>query len=302
MTRNARTAAIAAALVLLTRGASAQVRWAVDRYNPAPAGDPFVGVDHPRYGGARTPSVSAALRFGYALEPLVARTQGAAPRAVIAHAGAMYLGVAARFERRMEFDLAVPISLGESGTRDPSGAGPFAAPAVGDLRLGARVRLAGDADGRASLHLGVQLFAGFLGTAPAAANVSDGWARGRVTLITAGRAGIVRWSFTAGAHARPTTTVAGGVVAASELQMAAAVGVELAGGRVMVGPEAWFATPFADPFRYGSSAAEALLAARVRLPRGFSLNLAAGPGLLGGAGVPNLRALTSLTWEPTPAR
>jgi len=294
--------ALCLAACLGSERVAAQVRWAVDRYHPTPAGDVFTAVDHPRYGGAARASVAASLRTVYALEPHVARPQGAPPRPVIDHSLVAHLGVAVRFLGRVEFDVALPVSLVESGGGDATGPRAFGAPAAGDLRLGARLRLWGDVDRPLSLHVGVQLFAAFLGTAPAAANTSDGWTRGRVTLIAAGRAGALRWSFTAGAHARPTTRVNDAVVAASEMQFGLAAGVSVADDRVIVGPEFWFATPFADPFRYGTSSLEAQLGARVQVGRGVALNVSAGPGLLGAAGVPNLRGALGLTWQPSPAR
>ncbi|MFO0624684.1 MAG: hypothetical protein U0325_03640 [Polyangiales bacterium] len=295
-------AAFFAAVTLITPALRAQVRWALDRFDTTPAGDPFVAVDHPRYGGSVETTVAAALRLAYAYEPLVARSPGQAPRAVVTHSAVSHLGVALRALGRVEFDLAVPVSLVEQGRSDGNGPRAFNAASVGDPRVGARLRLLGALDGPASLHLGVQLYLGFLGITPASANQSDGWARGRFTLIGAGHVGNVRWSLSTSVHARPTTRVGADVVASSELQMGAAVAYGFAGGRVLVGPELWLRTALDAPFGDARTSLEASVGARVELGSGLALQLAAGPGLVSAPGTPNLRAVAGLTWEPGSAR
>lgn len=291
-------AALFAAVTLLTPALRAQVRWALDRFDATPAGDPFVAVDHPRYGGSDRTTVAAALRLAYAYEPLVARSTAQAPRPVVTHSAVSHLGVALRTLGRVEFDLAVPVSLVESGPADGNGPRAFNAASVGDPRVGARLRLLGALDGPASLHLGVQLYLGFLGITPAAANQSDGWARGRFSLIGAGRVGAIRWSVTTGVHARPTSVVQGDVVASSELQVGAAAAYGFANGRVLVGPELWLRTALDSPFGDGRTSLEASVGARVELTSGLALQVSAGPGLLSAPGTPNLRAVAGLTWEP----
>lgn len=295
-------AALFAAVTLLTPGLRAQVRWALDRFDATPAGDPFVAVDHPRYGGSDRTSVAAALRLAYAYEPLVARSVGRSPRAVVTHSVTSHLGVSLRALGRIEFDLAVPVSLVEDGRTDGNGPRAFNAASVGDPRVGARLRILGALDGPASLHVGVQLYLGFLGVTPAAANQSDGWARGRFTLIGAGRVGAVRWSFTTWVHARPTTRVAGDVLSSSELQMGAAAAYGFADGRVLVGPELWLRTALDAPFGDGRTSLEASVGARVELSPGLALQVAAGPGLISAPGTPNLRASAGITWEPGSSR
>lgn len=124
------------------------------------------------------------------------------------------------FHDRFHVHLTLPVSLFQDGpTPNLTGVGAAGAPALGDLRLGARVRVFGHADASAvCVHVGGEVFlpATLLGST-VTDNVTDGNIRGRAWAALAGRAGVLRWSATGGYHARPETATFGGTGVTGEL-------------------------------------------------------------------------------------
>ena len=146
--------------------------WALDRYEPTPAGDTFFASEHPWYTGEGR---AFALRFGlvvdYANNPLSLRRgaqgDGEVLTRVVEHMLVGHAQVGVALFDRVGVHLSVPVSLWQDGERSSITAlGPADGPALGDPRLGVRVRVFGHADRDAiSLHAGAQvhLNAGWLG-------------------------------------------------------------------------------------------------------------------------------------------
>ncbi len=281
--------------------------WALDRHEPAPAGDPFFAAEHPRY--AEGFDLAAALTLSHAGSPLVFREALAdgstADTRVVAAMTAGHVGVAASFLERAGVSLSFPLSLAQSGTAWTDGAqtaGPAGSVAPGDLRAGLRFRVFGRAErDPVSLHVSAQMW---FPSGDPARNTGDGAVRVEPRLVLAGRAGPLAWSAMLGFAFRPTATL-GNVAVGRELRLTVGLGASLLHDRLFVGPEAWVVTHVGDaPAGNGGLFAdalwggEALLGARVRVVDALVVGAGGGVGLERGFGIPAARALFTVAWSP----
>ncbi len=281
--------------------ASAQARgWAFGRLEPSVAGDPFFVAQSPTYTRMGNFAARAAIVVDYANQPLVVRTTVAGnPVAVFEHVLLAHALAQFQFLQRVGLDVALPLSLLQTGTASPGlpGVAPSNRIAAGDLRIGARVRVVGFSDrDPASLHVGLALHLGFLGYSAREQNVTDDAVRARAFVTGTGRAGVVRWSVTAGFHARPQTTLplsldGQSTTVGSEIYGSLGLQFVFAGDRFAFGPELWGATNIAQPFQPLNRHAEALLGITARPIPWLELGLAGGTGLTIAAGTPAFRGI-----------
>jgi outer membrane protein OmpA-like peptidoglycan-associated protein len=304
-------------LVLTTKSSysGAQVLgWALDRFEPAPSGDHFFTTTHPSERRDSAGSIHAGLMVDYGLRPLIFtwtapvmdqdRTIGVITHGIVVRAQASAM-VSRRLGLDMDLPFAVQISSGSSlvpllvqgGVRDGL--------AVGDPRFGMRMRLAGEADrDPISVYLGAQGFVGFLRASSRSQFVTDESFRGRLYLSLAGRAGPVRWSWTAGYHARPKQDITAaidraatsGPLIASEVFANAGVAYTFSNDRFSLGLEGWVQTPAERMFSPSNVAAELLATGRGRPASWVELAFGAGPGLTRAVGIPAIRAVFSATF------
>jgi OOP family OmpA-OmpF porin len=281
--------------------------WALDRHDPAPAGDGTLAVEHPRY--TRGWDVAGRLLVGHAFTPLQLRRLYADThverRDVIAGMTVATLDASVSLLGRASFDFSLPVSLHQSGEAALLGVlvvAPADGPVVGDARVGGRVRLLGRAGlDPFSLHVGAWLW---FPTGSRKGNTSDGSVRFEPRLIAAGTAGVVRWSFVAGLRLR--REVEGlNLAVGHELHLRAGATVGLLQGALRVGPELTLVTPLVSlpdgtasaAFASGQWGMEALLGAHVALGRGLTASAGGGVGVERGGGTPAGRVLVSLTWR-----
>jgi hypothetical protein len=255
--------------------------------------------------------VAAAFTLDYAANPLWLRIPRdgleTLDQAVVAGMLTGHLGVAVAPLRWLGVHLSLPVALSQSGAAIPSGAGnlgPSSGVAPGDLRLGLRLRLVGDAErDPVSLHLGALLW---IPTGSPTDNTGDGSARAEARVVAAGRYARLRWSAALGFHARGAVEALD-LAVGHELRATAALSISLLRGRIDIGPEASAFTALRDrPDRRGSAAftrghwgAEAMLSARWRVADPVQLGLAGGIGLGDGYGIPEARALLAIVYAPT---
>ncbi|HMY20899.1 MAG TPA: porin, partial [Polyangium sp.] len=149
--RRSMAASCLMAVAGLSAGASAQDApvspgLALNRFNPAPAGDRMFGVQSAYVAGELTPH--AALLFDYARNPLVLKTLDSNKLgAVVSDQLHLHINAGFAFGNKVNFNISFPIALMQAGD-SPSGGGlNFTSPsglAAGDLRFGARVNLIGN--------------------------------------------------------------------------------------------------------------------------------------------------------------
>lgn len=271
--------------------------FALQRFSPSFAGDRLFGVASPYASG--DPGFHAALIGDYASGPLlVSRVKGITdPTGVVTDQFVFHLNATFALLDRVAVNLDIPVAVANEG-EDPTYRGTtFVSPhdpAFADLRIGLRARLYGEE--RAPFQVGVQ---GLL-WAPTGTRVGftgDGEVRGMPQLLLGGFMNRFVWSFTAGAHLRPTT-VYNNVEIGNSMEFGAGLGVRLGEERrVQVGPEVTVGFALENQKRRNTHA-EVLLGAKYRPSDSVELGFAAGPGVTPGYGTPDVRFVGSLAFTP----
>ncbi len=297
-------AALATAALLGISPARAQTPGgiALNQLDPTPAGDAFFGVPSPFASGHLVPRGFAM--FDYAASPLTAST-GSTTSAVVASQAVLHLGVSLALFDRLLLSATLPIAVAQGGDSPTIEGVTFASPssgAVGDLRLGARVRMVGEDNTPFQLGLGAYLFAP---TGSSDTFTGEGALRLEPHLAVGGRLPRFVWSASMGAMLRGSDNP-------STLTYGAGAAVLLFDERLQVGPEVFASTPLQEGFltlsadktisRGRATNAEVLLDVRARLFGGLWIGAAAGPGLSSAIGTPVFRGLVSIGWSPLAPR
>lgn len=286
-------ALLALALVALGHPARAETveGFALDRFEPGERGSGWLVLDTLDFGT----SVGATL--DYAHEPLVARDPSGAQRAsIVRHQAFVHAGAALAVTERVRFALNVPLAIYQDG--EPVNVGgdtlkAASAPALGDVRVAADVRLVGDGRGLLALGAGVRAW---LPTGVRGQYTGDGAVRLAPQLIAAGAIGIVGWSargaFVFRAHDAPYA----GADLGSELAIAG--GVAVRAGAWQIGPEVFASSVLTGGLlRADTTPLEALLGGRWEAPFGLRLGGGVGTSLAQAYGSPAARVLFSVEWS-----
>jgi OOP family OmpA-OmpF porin len=292
--------AVCSALVAFERSASCQTlqSFALDRYEPTPAGDRFFAVEGADLGGHVTPRLQ--LLGDYAYRPLVLYRNDGDDRvgSLVSNQLFLHLGLSLGLWDRLLLSVNLPLALVTNGDSPESGGIQFSSPsgaAVGDLRLGARLRLLGEARGPVQLSLGGLVW---LPTGDRKSYAGDGRARGRPELVLSGETSSFAYAVQSGIVIRRDRQVLDSETG-SEFAFGAAVGVLLADRKLQIGPELYGTSTLKNAFERATTNAEAILGLRLRVSA-FVLGIGAGPGLSKGVGTPSARGLLSLVYAPEP--
>lgn len=292
--------AAALACASASQGARAEGPLALDRFNPAPAGDRMFGVPSPYVAGDLTPHVMVLA--DYAHNPLViSHAKGLTdPGAIVGDQAFLHLNASFAMMKRVAVTVDLPFAIiqsGDSPTQDgvtypsPSGA------QLGDLRLGARFRMFGEYWDPLQLAVAAAVWLP-TGAKGDGTYVSDGKARMMAELIAGGTAlDRLVWAFAFGPEIRNQQGFRN-VTQGTMLRWGAGLGILLGDERrVQLGPEVTLAvTP--DEIQKKTTNAELLLGARYRFARDFEAGLGAGPGLSAGIGSPDVRGVAMLAYTP----
>lgn len=263
---------------------------ALDRFQPAPAGDRFLGVPSPYVAGDL--DAHALLLVEYAHRPLLLRrvADHVEAGALVAGQAVFHAGVSLALRRRLLLHVDIPfVALQASEVEGGPGLADF-----GDVRLGLRVRLLGEDAGPFQLGLGGDFWAP-TGTG---AFVTDGAVRGRPYVAGGGILGPVVWSAMLGAELRPSQLYLGSVTEGTSL--GAGVGAGLLLGeerRLQLGLEI-SASVVAEQPDARTTHAELLFQGRYRILDRLEIGAGVGPGLSSGVGTPQLRAALLLAYVP----
>jgi OmpA-OmpF porin, OOP family len=281
------------------------VGWALDRFDPSPAGDVFFAAEHPWYGHGRDLAFRAGLVFDYANTPLVLRdSTGGQERVTNVVSGMLltHLQAGLGIGNRVNVHLSLPLSLYQDGvTSSVGGLGASSNGSFGDPRIGVRVRAFGESDRDAfSLHFGAQLYfnAGIFGVSPHS-NVTDDGFRGRLNATIAGREGPIRWSFTLGAHLRQNTTKVLNLAIGNDLYATAGIAYVALDDRLSIGPELWASTVLDNAFEANHNNLEGTLGVNYLIADRIQIGAGVGPGFSRGAGTPDWRALARVAYAPS---
>lgn len=287
---------------LLTSSVSAQestrVTGALERFQPAPAGDALFGVASPWIEGHLLPRANLIVDFAY--HPLSIQ-DGETRSTIVAHQTYLHLNASLALYDRFLVSLDMPFALAQSGD-SPRVVGvnlpsPNSAE-VGDLRIGARAKLLGGPTELFQIALGGYLY---VPTGPSGSYAGDGAVRGTPQLVIGGKYQWLLYSASAG-----TTLRASARPSSADLNLGAAV--VLKENFVQLGPELSLGIPFSNmPLvdtptakisMASSVSAELLFGGKIRFLKFLVAGLGVGPGLSKGWGTPAFFAVGSIGYEP----
>jgi OOP family OmpA-OmpF porin len=280
---------------------------ALNRFDPAPAGDRMFGVESPYAAGHWAPHLM--IMADYARNPLVLRTrnEGDQLASVVGHQLFFHLNGSLALWNRLNINLDVPIALVQSGELEGGksftvGNQSITSPSkaqFGDLRLGLRYRILGDYRDMFQLAVGGYLW---FPTGASDSYVSDGTVRGRPELIAGGRGDRVVWAANAGVDVRGKNTFAN-VDQGTNVRFGGGVGFLLGEERrLQIGPEITGAVTVAGDINKRNINAELLVDARYRITNDLEAGVGLGPGLTNGVGTPSLRGVLMIAYTPEPKK
>ncbi len=275
---------------------------ALNRFDPAPAGDRMFGVQSPFVAGHLVPHVM--LLGDYAHNPLVVSTRNGGDQvaAVVGNQLFLHLNGSLALWNRLNINLDVPVALLQSGDLGDkslnAGTQTISSPTksqFGDLRLGFRYRILGNYHDMFQLAAAGYLW---LPTGASDSYVSDGTARGRLEAIAGGRGDRLVWAGSVGADIRRGATYAG-IDQGTNLRIGGGVGFLLGENRrLQIGPELAMALTVGGGIDKRNINAELLLDARYRITDDIEIGAGVGPGLSAGIGTPDVRGVLMVAYTP----
>jgi outer membrane protein OmpA-like peptidoglycan-associated protein len=273
--------------------------FALNRFDIAEVGsDWFVGDSLDFRGGFRP---GFRLGVDYAHKPLVRYdADGDEIAAVVKDQVHAHLGVGAMIADRLRLSVNLPVVLAQGGDGTIVNGmivSTVEGLAVGDLRLAADLRIAGEYGDAISLAIGVQVHAP---TGDRDAFAGDGDVRVMPRLMIGGDIAAFAYSVRAGFNYRGNDEGFGPTATGSEIAFVATAGVRVAGGALLLGPELWGSTVVSDgdaAFKKATTPFELLFGAHLKLG-GFSAGLGVGPGLTQGIGSPAVRVVGTIAFVP----
>lgn len=301
-----RLATIVVGIIASSATSFAQTSRNVDlpRFEPSPAGDRFFGVPSPYTPGEAV--LHAGVLLDYAKNPLIITDQsGATAGHVVEHQLLLHLNVAVTLMERLALNADLPLALVNRGDGTVEvgtfvGAGAFISPSgagMGDLRLGARLRLFGGYHDPFQIGIGGYLW---LPTGTRNDFLTDAKVRGQAQLLLGGRIDRFIWTAMGGPTFRAAQTY-GDVRTGSQMSWGAGAGVLLLNGRdLQLGVETFGGATFSTSMR--STNSEGLVGAKYRVGPPVEVGVAFGRGFAAGLGTPDYRGLLSAFYTPVAAR
>ncbi len=273
--------------------------FSLNRYNPAEAGSDWFAADTLDLRGHVRPALLVLADWSH--KPLVLYDEdGNEQKAIIEDQFYLDAGASLNLFERLRLSALMPFVLTSKGSEvlvDGTTFDGTQLNALGDLRLGADVRLFGVYRDPVSLALGGQVF---VPTGDPEAFTGDDGVRLRPRLMVAGEIAPFVYSAELGFQYRAQHDGFAGTSTGDEAFFAAAAGLRVAEGRLLIGPEAFGSTVLqgGDEFERRTTPIEIVFGGHFRTEAGLSLGLGVGPGLTRGIGAPEVRGLFSLGITP----
>jgi outer membrane protein OmpA-like peptidoglycan-associated protein len=288
---------LAASPALAQTTATATGGFSLDRFEPAARGSEWFYLDSVEWQGDLRPSIGLTLDL--AIHPLVVYNPDDSVIANLASTQLFaHLGAALAIKDSFQLSLNVPIALVNSGDTATLGGISFAPPtsaSLGDVRVGAAVRVAGQPGEKARFAIGVDVF---LPTGSQDQYTGDGKVRVLPHLMLAGDVDDFAYALRAGFLYRALDGDLPGSSIGSEAQLAASAGVHFSDRKLLVGPEVYLGTVTSNAFKEGTTSLEAVLGLHYTADSGVRFGIGAGLGLSRGMGTPAERVLATLEWTP----
>jgi OmpA-OmpF porin, OOP family len=287
-------------LAIAPTRASAQTEgFSINRFDVSERGsDWFVGDALDLRGKVR-PSIGFVL--DYANKPLVLYGEQGEERAVIVKDQFYgHFGASLVIAERLRLALNVPVAFitrGQSADWLDRTIAADSGTTLGDLRVGADLRLFGRYGGPATMALGAQVY---VPTGQQTFFTGDGKVRLTPHLSLAGRISLFQYAVRAALNYRAQDVVITDVPSGTEVQFAAAAGLSLVDHSLLIGPELWGSTVVVNngAFQKETTPFEMLFGVHYR-PRDFRFGIGIGPGLSRGVGTPTMRVVGMFEWSPS---
>jgi outer membrane protein OmpA-like peptidoglycan-associated protein len=290
-----------AVVVLASAGASAQTvpGFQVHRFEPSERGSEwFVGESLDMRGSFR-PTVGVVGDYSY--RPFtIQNADGTVDRSPVRNTVLAHVGASVVFLERFRLAASMPLQAFTDGNVWISGNQTLFPPVknqgIGDLRLGADVRLFGAYGGAATGALGVQLY---VPTGSRGQYLSDGEVRFRPRAMIAGD--IDKFVYTAQVNFeyRGRTDVIGDGTIGSNVGAEASAGVRLFDRKLVIGPEIFGDTVLHNAFKKRTTPLELMLGAHYTIAKVVRVGVGGGVGLTRSFGSPEARALAAIEWTPS---
>ena len=300
--RRASIAAFSAAAVLAFSGAAqAQSEgFALNRFDPSERGSEWFANESLDLRGHVRPVFGIVL--DYAHEPLLEYESegGDVSRKVVETQFFGHVGGGVTLWDRLRVAASLPVLFINSGeTSDVPGAVNLTedGAGVGDLRLGADVRLVGQYGDKFTMAFGVQ---GHLPTGSRAAFTSDEKVRLVPRLNAAGDIGALAYSVRLGTNIRFEDQTFDGDTVGTELGFGAAVGARVMDKKLLIGPELYGNSVVSDGdafFGRRTTPVEVILGGHYTAGD-WRFGAGVGPGLTRGFGTPTVRVLGNIEFYP----
>jgi len=284
--------------------ASAQdAGFALNRFDPSERGSDWFSAESLDLRGHVRPALGVV--FDYAHKPLVyydAET-GDEQAALVKSQLFGHLGGSVVLFERLRLGVSLPIALVNTGESLDLGGGATAeskhGAGIGDVRVGADVRLLGEYRQAFSLAAGLQLH---LPTGNREAFTGDGKVRVVPRLLAAGDLGPIAYAARAGFDYRAQRDDFDGQPFGSEVTFGVAAGVRTAEDKLLIGPELHGSTVVSDggkgAFDRKTTPVEVILGGHYAVADDWKVGAGVGPGLTRGHGSPEVRVLASIEWFP----
>ena len=275
--------------------------FALDRFEPSERGSDWFTAESLDLRGDQRFAAGLVLDYGY--KPLVAYDpQGDERRTIVGHQLFAHLGGAMQMWNRVRFGVNLPVALFQDGDGSATSAGSIEsnnATTVGDLRIGADVRLLGAYRDPVTIAGGLRLY---LPTGSQDSYTSDGTVRVQPRFLVAGDIAPFTYAGHLGFTYRAQNDAFAGSAMGSEAQIAMAGGIRALENRLTVGPELFGSTVVTDGdafFARRTTPFELLFGAHYQATTHWRVGGGIGPGLTRGFGTPKLRVVASLEYvEP----
>jgi len=297
-------AVFASALVLvLGFGALAQAQTAaipnvaLNRYEPAERGSEWFANESLDFRGDFRPAFGVIGDYGHGGYTLL-NPDGTENTVVIQNAMYLHLGVAFVFVERLRLGMHLPLAVAQRGTDKTVGGRVFRAPSqggIGDLRISADLRLAGEYGDPFTIALGGRVW---VPTGDAEQYIGDENVRIGPRLTFAGDIGTFVYSGGIGAVYRANDAPLNGHPHGTEATFSAAIGLRVADKKLVLGPELYGSTVVTESSAiFGARTTPMGMLVSLHYTGGpFLLGFGAGPGLSPTMGTPEFRGLASLDY------
>jgi OOP family OmpA-OmpF porin len=275
--------------------------WAHNLYQPAERGSRWFTNESLEIKGRGRMAIGIVTDYSY--RSLVDyRADGVVLASIVRNQLLVHPGATFTFADRVRIGVSVPLQLFVDGGRPATVGGATYAPsedvAVGDVRLGADVKLFG---GRSATGDGIEGALGaqlFVPSGSPASYTGDGEPRFLPRFLIAGQAGHIAYAARAGVMVRGREEAWADGRIGTEAQVGLSAGYVTANRKLLVGPELLGSTVFSKAFEARTTPAEVLLGARYAFTDELRIGLGAGLGLTRGYGAAVARGLLAVEWVP----